>query len=154
MKAMNESNFTWKNFSIFSGLLVAAFISLYGSPYASISSENIILKRGEVNTACSLSTWLMAHMEITALRGSWPTQWDFVSNNKTQYNSFIVYDIFPSFHTGKGWQEAMFAWAQVTRLRMGKSCLDYSTSGAHDLVFMIVPPSVSLTKSKWFNSEL
>ena len=45
MKAMNESNFTSKNFSIFSGLFVAAFISLHGSPYASISSENIILKR-------------------------------------------------------------------------------------------------------------
>lgn len=44
MKAMNGSNFTWKSISIFSGLFVAAFISLYGSPYASISSENIILK--------------------------------------------------------------------------------------------------------------
>jgi hypothetical protein len=45
MKAKDENKFTWKSISIFSDLFVDASSSLYNGPYATISSENIILKQ-------------------------------------------------------------------------------------------------------------
>lgn len=54
-EGVDENKFTWKSISIFSNLFVAAFSSLYSSPYANISSETIIQKRREVSRSPVIS---------------------------------------------------------------------------------------------------